>query len=78
VIRLGASINISPWGFKAACCEAPLSADTMGHIDFVISMVLAKAGNVKSTMVGRLEGNVRAGILDVMKTFLDGMLQVLS
>jgi hypothetical protein len=60
-IRSGASTNISPWGFKGARCKAPLSADTRGYVEVAISVLLAEAGNVKTTTVGIPEGNMEEG-----------------
>jgi hypothetical protein len=71
-----ASPNISPCGFKRACCEALVSADTTGHVKIAISMVLVDTRNVKMTMIASPDGNVRGGILNENKTFVHLLLCV--
>jgi hypothetical protein len=39
----------------------------MGNVEVAISLVLVETGNVKMTTIGRQEGNIRGGLLDVMK-----------
>jgi hypothetical protein len=57
-------------GLQGGFCEAPLSVDTMGHTEITISMVLAEVKNVKTTTIGRPEGNHWGRILDAMKALI--------
>jgi hypothetical protein len=59
VVVSGAPTNIGPWICMRACCEVLLLVETMGHVKFAISMMLAEAGSVKEATISRPVGSTR-------------------